>query len=85
MCDFFLPLALRPTTKVAVWGPSAKRPPSWTRRSRDALRECRVHEGGRLAEGPQTATLVVGTLSFALFYLYEALLLGFSGRKRFAH
>jgi len=53
--------ASRPTTKVAVWGPSAKRPPARTRRNRCTLQEGGVRAGGRLAEGPQTATLVVGT------------------------
>jgi len=53
-------LSLRPTTKVAVWGPTANCRPSPTTRIDKASRFPRVREGGRLAIGPQTATLVVG-------------------------
>jgi len=51
----------RPTTKVAVWGPLAKRPPAWTPRPFCQVLASFVGEGRQLAKGPQTATLVVGT------------------------
>jgi len=60
-------LALVPTTKVAVWGPLAKRPPARTRHFCKAFQFSRVRAGGRLANGPQTATLVVGTKRGASF------------------
>jgi len=50
-----------PTTKVAVWGPPAKRPPTRTPLLFRYVAFPPVRAGGRLAGGPQTATLVVGT------------------------
>jgi len=55
-----LRLASRPTTKVAVWGPLAKCRPMPTKRVYKVMQFSLVREGGRLAEGPRTATLVVG-------------------------